>query len=213
MSFEVWSNTLGTLLVMGSREQQRSNDDGISPTSILRDGRLAETDPLNPVLDLLYKRLRAIAAGQMEHQADHHSLQPTALANQAVVKMLLSPRRDWVDSNHVLATAATMMRQILCDHARGKNRQKRRNKDGIRITLDDAVMQLESDASPLTELDEALKRLEAMSPDAARIVELRFFMGLTVAQAAAELGVPKRTIERQWRHAKLWLSQEVNNDK
>src|SRR5262249_4603176 len=144
----------------------------------------------------------------MRRQPANHTLQATALLHEAYLKV--ARRRDvaWAGRGHFLAVAAHAMRCVLIDHARGKARGKRK-RGGVRVPIEALLLPHEDRAPELLALDEALTRLEKIDPRAARVVELRYFGGLTAAQAAELLGVASRTVEREWEHARAWLAKEI----
>ncbi len=154
-----------------------------------------------------YAALHELAESHFRRQPASHTLQPTALVHEAYLRIAggAAPK----DREHLLALASRAMRQILVDHARRKHAAKR-DGGGHRVTLSGL------DSGPavwdVLELDEAIERLEQLDPRQARIVELRFFGGLTVEQAAAALGVSDRTVYLDWQMAKAWLSREFGAD-
>lgn len=152
-----------------------------------------------------------MAGGYFKNQRHNHTLQPTALVHEAYVK-LVGSSADWKNQAHFCAVASTAMRQILMDHARSKRRTKRA---GAKVDL--SVSDLATPSGPsvldLVELDDALTRLAAQSERAARMVELRFFGGMSVPEIAHILEVSVPTVERDWRHARAWLNRELGGDK
>ena len=135
-----------------------------------------------------------------------HTLQPTALVHEAYLRMFGGDTPRWNDRNHFLAVAATAMRQILADHARRRASQKRGG-DAHRVTLAGVG---QGDADPEIErLEDALRRLEELEPRHARLIELRFFGGMTVEEAADMVGISKTTAESDWRLARAWLHREL----
>jgi len=183
-------------------------------TTLLARLRGGEEVALTAVLPLVYNELRRIAAGQMSMQPRDHTLQATALVNEAVAKLIRSPGAGWKDRGHFLNVAASAMKQVLIDHARAKSRRKRSG-CGDRIELDDAIGRLagrvEERIGDVEALGAALERLNQVDPVAARIVELRFFLELTMVQAAAVMDIPLRSAEREWSAARAWLSQEIRD--
>ena len=156
----------------------------------------------------LYDTLRLIARSAMRQQSPAHTLQPTALVNEAFVK-LTRRGADWKNRGHFLASAARTMRHILVDHARTRSRVRRRP-GGKRFELDDAVLAYEERDAGLVRLDEALEELAVKHPRAAKIVELHYFGKLTFNEISAALGMPLRTVERDWRWARIWLHAELS---
>ena len=174
-------------------------------TRLLRrmsDGDQVAAEQLAP---LLYGALRDIAAGWMGRQSADHTLQPTALVNEAWLR-LFSPEelQSFNGRGHFLWAAACAMRSVLVDHARAKNRTKRG--EGRRpLAMDAALQVFEERSIDVIELSEAIDRLQDYRPDLARVVELRFFAGLTIPEVAEALGVSTQTVDRRWRVARLWL--------
>jgi RNA polymerase sigma factor (TIGR02999 family) len=160
------------------------------------------------LVPLVYDELRRIAAGMLRAERAGHTLQPTALVNEAFVRMAGPQDSRWSGRQHFMAAAAVAMRRILVNHARERKADKRGGGGWKRITLSDAAA-IEGPGSTidcdLCELDEALDRLESQDATQARIVELRFFGGLEVADIAALLGISERTVVREWRMARARL--------
>lgn len=163
----------------------------------------------------LYQRLRHVAAAYLSQERRDHTLQPTALANEAYLKLLQAGLVGSDQTADLVWMAARAMRQILVDHARKKRAQKRVGSNGEggpagrRVPLDDAVALYEQHTGGLPELDSALLSLERHDPELLRIVELRFFGGLTEAEIAEQLSVSVRTVRRGWAFARLWLAREI----
>jgi RNA polymerase sigma factor (TIGR02999 family) len=162
----------------------------------------------------VYQELRAIARARIASQQKGHTLQATALVNEAWMKL-----RDYFHgeegSPQFYKTAADAMRQILIDHARSKQRLKRGGKDAKRIDFSDmaevADLSDDIDAAEILALDEAIAKLERDEPDAAQVVKLRFFAGLSVEETATALGVSDRTVKREWRFARAWLFEQMRD--
>ncbi len=157
---------------------------------------------------IVYDELHVLAENCFRDQPVNHTLQPTALINEAFLKLIGSARVEWRNRAHFLAIAARAMRQVLIDHARGKRRLKRGG-EMCRVTAHEAVTPI-ADADPeLLDLDDALKKLAGMDPRQSRVVELRFFGGMTMEEIAHVLGVSKTTVESEWRMARAWLRREL----
>jgi RNA polymerase sigma-70 factor, ECF subfamily len=157
---------------------------------------------------LVYPELHALAAGNFRDQPRDQTLQPTALVNEVFLRLIDQTRVEWMSRAHFLAVAARAMRQILIDHARGRARVKRGG--GLcRVTLDQAVTPITDTDPELLNLDEALQRLATLDDLQSRIVELRFFGGMSVEEVAHVLGVSKSTVENEWRMARAWLRREL----
>lgn len=181
-------------------------------TRLLGELQQGDAEAAERLLSLLYGELRALAASFMARGQPGHTLQPTALVHEAYLRLAGSDL-PWQGRAHFMAVAARAMRQILINHARDKAAAKRGG-DYRRITLDEAVSPPVGATREidLIALDLALSRLAELSERQARIVELRFFGGLTIAEAAHVLGVGTTTVEDDWRLAKAWLARELRGD-
>ena len=159
----------------------------------------------------LYGQLKSLAAGYMRRQRSAHTLQATALVHEAYLRLSRQDPERWESRGHMMAVAGRAMRSVLVDHARGRRRDKRRA-DGLRVSLDGLVEHLEQQSVDMLDLDDALSRLETEGPEgvrAARVIELRFFCGLTMPEVAESLGIALRTAERDYRFARDWLRQQL----
>jgi RNA polymerase sigma factor (TIGR02999 family) len=170
--------------------------------------RVAEAE----LIPLVYKELRRIAGYYMRDERVSHTLQPTALVNEAYLRLADQTRVDWRNRAHFFGVAAQMMRRILVDHARERAAAKRGG-HRARIDLDQIEFgpALEG-CEELLAVEEALTRLRAFDPQQERIVELRYFGGLTVEETADVLGVSPRTVKREWAMAKAWLQAELGGE-
>jgi RNA polymerase sigma factor (TIGR02999 family) len=159
----------------------------------------------------VYAELRRIAERLMGGQRADHTLQPTALVHEAYLKLIdREGGGRWKDRRHFVRLAASAMRSVLVDHARGRAAVKRSGGEREPLPLDQLAGLLESGGVDLLSLDEALSRLEAQDAELARIVELRFFVGLTIDETAAALERSPATVERRWRVARMWLRSELD---
>lgn len=159
---------------------------------------------------LLYEDLHRRARGLMRSAQQGHTLQPTAVVHEAWMKLARGDEVDYRDRSHFLAVACRAMRMVLVDHARARGAAKRGGSQS-RELLDDAVVSFEERAFALVDLDDALGRLGEMDESLAKIVELRFFGGLTIEDAALVLGTSTSTVERGWRTARAWLRKELGD--
>jgi len=176
-------------------------------SAILAAARGGERAALDEVFGRVYEEIRRLAHGQLA-RAGGSTLSTTAVVHEAYLKLVRSPAIAWADRGHFYAVAATAMRQILLNHARAKAARKR---DGGRaLSLEDAELAVEDHAAELLELDAALTRLAALDERLGRVVELRFFAGLSVEETAAVLGVTDRTVKRDWRAARAFLHRELH---
>jgi RNA polymerase sigma factor (TIGR02999 family) len=170
------------------------------------DGRREALDQLVP---LVYEDLRRLAVGYMLRETPGHSLQPTALVHEAYVRLVDQRRVQWRNRAHFFGVAASMMRRILVDHAR-KRRADKRGGDVERVTLvGDEIAAAEQNGIDVLALHESLGRLAAFDPQQERIVELRYFGGLTIEEAAEVVGVSPATVVREWTIAKAWLRADL----
>jgi len=164
--------------------------------------------------ELVYDTLRGLANRMLASERDDHTLQPTALANEAYMRLIRQDQVQWQDRAHFLAIAAKAMRRILVDHARGVRRAKRGG-GWDRVELQSGVLAPNSGDDgrlDLVEVHEALERLGERSERQARLVELRFFAGLTMDEVSHVLEVPLSTLEREWRFCKAWLARELGGE-
>jgi RNA polymerase sigma-70 factor, ECF subfamily len=173
----------------------------------LKHGNKAAEGQLIP---LVYRELRRIAAVQLRRELPRHSLQPTSLVHEAYLRLTDLKKIDWQDRAHFFAVSAGVMRRILVDHARESNARKRGgNWDAV--SLNEAVLPSPERAPELLDLDEALDRLAALNGRQAKVVELRFFAGMSEEEIGEALGFSARTIKRDWRIAKAWLFKELSS--
>jgi RNA polymerase sigma factor (TIGR02999 family) len=179
-----------------------------SVTDLLADLRRGRRDALDRLLPIVHDELRRIAAAYLRRERPDHTLQPTALVNEAYLRLVDQRDHDWQDKAHFLGVAAHLMRIILVDYARARRAEKRAG-DLARVPLEDAVLAAYERDVDLVALDEALGRLAAMDPRLGRIVELRYFGGLTTRETAEVLGLSTATIEREWAAARGWLRREL----
>lgn len=177
-------------------------------TAVLRRVGAGEPGAAQSLTPLVYEELRALAQSHMAAERPDHTLQATALVNEAYLRLVDQTRASYRDRNHFFALAATTIRRILIDHARTRSRAKRGG-GGQRVELDPTVEWSGTRHLDLLALDEALVKLDALHERQARVVELRFFAGLTIAQTADLLGVGTTTVEDDWAMARAWLRREL----
>jgi len=175
--------------------------------SSLREGNDAA---LPELVSAVQAELRGLAARMLQRERPGHTLQPTALVNEAYLRLIDQRERNYGTKNHFLSIAATAMRRVLLEHARAKLAQKR-GAGAERVTLFEVESSLDDRPENLIALDEALEHFAKIDPQNARIVELRWFGGLSVAETAAALEVSTRTVERGWRAAAAWLRQRIES--
>jgi RNA polymerase sigma factor (TIGR02999 family) len=177
-------------------------------TLLLTAWRAGDRAAFEQLVDALYGELHRLARGCMAGERPGHSLQPTALVNEAYLRLIDTQRVNWQNRDHFLAVAARQMRRVLVDIARAKGYQKRGG-SAVRITFDEALPVLQEPGRDLVALDDALDALAKMDPRKARVVEMRFFGGLSVEQSAGALDVSVETVMRDWKLAKAWLLREL----
>ena len=173
-------------------------------TQLLADWGKGDRSALDKLLPLVHSELRRIAQRQMSQERPGHTLQATALVNEAYLKLAGQQKFEWQNRAHFFAVCAQVMRHILIDHARAHGREKRGG-GAIQVSLNDALVVAEDQAAHFLALDEALRVLERLDPQKGKIVELRYFGGLSIEEAAEVLNVSPRTVRREWQHAKAWL--------
>jgi RNA polymerase sigma factor (TIGR02999 family) len=172
-------------------------------------GRRATAEELMP---LVYDELRRLARGYMARERRQHTLQPTALVHEAYMRLVDQSRVNWQGRTHFRAVGARIMRRILIDHARRRDGLKRGGEQQ-RVTLGDSLLRPpdpDVDLPELLAVDQALDRLTRLDERQARVVELRFFGGLTTAEIAEALGVSERTVQGDWAHGRAWLKRELS---
>src|SRR5262245_40967411 len=174
------------------------------PTKILAALQKGDQKASEEVLPLVYTELRRLAAYRMSQAAPGQTLQPTALVHEAYLRLVGDPRQRWDGRGHFFAAAAEAMRRILTNRARDKGRQKRGG-GWQRVDLDRLASADSAAEDDLLALDEALQRLEGQNKPCADLVKLRFFTGLTMEEAAADLGIAQRNAHRYWVFARAWL--------
>ncbi|MCK4343335.1 MAG: sigma-70 family RNA polymerase sigma factor [Phycisphaerae bacterium] len=173
-------------------------------TRVTRGDRAAADE----LLPLVYNELRALAQTYLGNEARRHTLQPTALVHEVYLRLVEEASIDWKGRAHFFAVAAKAMRQLLVDYARAKQAEKRGG-GWHRVTLDQVVAPTKSREVELLSLDEALTKLAQLDPVLNKIVELRFFGGLTIKETAEVLELSTRTVKREWSIARAWLNNEL----
>ena len=178
-------------------------------TQLLHDWSAGKQEARDELLGLVYEPLRAIAQRHLHRERDGHTLQPTALVHELYLKLVDQRRVAWNDRAHFFAVAAQVMRRILVDHARRRNSEKRGG-DLIEVTIGAALdLASANENFDVVALDDALQKLEKIFPQQARIVELRFYAGLTIDETAEVMGISPATISREWTMARAWLKREL----
>ena len=182
-----------------------------SVSQVLNEIKNGDQRAADKLLPLVYDEFRALARHYLAQERANHTLQPTALVHEAYMKLVDQTRVDWQGRSHFFAVAAQAMRRILVDHARARQRDKRGG-GRARVALEEDVALSPQKDEDVLALDEALQALAKLDPRQAKVVELRFFGGLSVEEVAQALGVSKRTVEGDWTFARAWLSRELRGE-
>jgi len=174
---------------------------------LFRRWRAGDDDALHRLLPLVYEELRRVARRHLRGERSDHTLQTTALIHEAYLRLMNQGAAEVSDHCHFVALTSHLMRQILVDHARARLAKKRDG--GCRITLGEAVAVTEPGEIDVLAVDEALSRLAALDAQQARVVELRYFGGLSIRETSEALGVSEATVKRDWATARAWLHREI----
>lgn len=180
-------------------------------TRLLENLNAGDKDALPALLPLVYDELRRLAGRQLSRERPGHALQPTALVHEAYLKLIGQQEVRWQNRAHFMGVAAQAMRRILVDQARARLTHKRGG-DLQSVSIDDVTLFEEPRSAQLLALDAALSKLAGFDPEQARLVELRFFGGLTIEETADLLGVSDTTVKREWRLARAWLHRAVETE-
>lgn len=178
-------------------------------TQLLVRWRSGDRGALDSLLPLVYDELRRIARHYLQNERADHTLQSTALVNEAYMRMVAQDLPEWQNRAHFFAVAAQLMRQILVDHARNRCASKRGG-NVYKVSLDEAEGQTAATDVDIIALDDALKELAGMDPQQSRVVELKFFAGLSNEDAAEVLKISSSTVKRDWNTARVWLYRELD---
>jgi RNA polymerase sigma factor (TIGR02999 family) len=181
-----------------------------NPTELLLAWSAGDQEAFDLLVPLVHDELRRLARGYMARERPDHTLQASALVNEAYMRLIELKRMRWQNRAHFFAMSARVMRRILVDAARARRNEKRGG-GGARISLDEALLVAPEEAQDLVALDVALSALETLHPRQSQVVELRFFGGLSLEETAEALHVSVDTVKRDWRFAKLWLLSELTD--
>ena len=176
-------------------------------TQLLAKLSAGDNEASSRLISLVYGELRVMAGRCMRRERPNHTLQATGLVHEAYLR-LAGQGIQWQDRAHFFGIAARVMRRVLLDYAR-EHRAKKRNGGAKQVTLDDALMISRDRLEEVLILDQCLERLEASDPQQSRLVELRFFAGLTVEETSEAMGISTATVKREWSHAKAWLTRAM----
>jgi RNA polymerase sigma factor (TIGR02999 family) len=180
-------------------------------TELLASYGRGNKESLDQLMPIVYDELRRQAARYLRREQAGHTLQTTALIHEAYVRLVDQRNMQWQNRAHFFGIAAQMMRRILVDHARSKKRVKRGGSE-IRVSFEDANVAAKGQDLDVVALDEALERLAQIDEQQSRVVELRFFSGLSVEETAEVMGISKSTVKRDWSMAKAWLHRELSGE-
>ncbi len=178
-------------------------------TQLLIDWGNGDQAALEKLMPLVYNELRRLATNYLRRERGSHTLQPTALVNEAYLKLVGQRKTKWQNRAQFFAISAQLMRRILVDHARRHTAEKRGGSAQQRLSITSAEELVTQPAVDLLALNEALDELEKMDPQQSRIVELKFFGGLSIPETAEVLGVGHATVEREWKSARAWLRRRL----
>ncbi len=187
------------------------NDNPGNITQLLKDYQTGNKDALDAMFPLVYDELRKLAASRLRSERDDHTLQATALVHEAYLRLIEQEKQTWQNRAHFFGLAAEMMRRILVNHAVKRNADKRFGSQ-TRLALDEMIDFTHGQDVNLVLLDEALNKLAEFDPKQAKIVELKFFGGLTNEEIAEVTGVSDSTVKREWRVAKAWLHDQLKGE-
>ena len=180
-------------------------------SQLLIDWSDGDKTALDKLIPLVYQELKRLARYHMRRERANHTLQTSALVNEAYVRLVDYKKMRWQDRSHFFAVAAQAMRRILVDYARNRSRAKRGG-ETRQVSLDEAATLAGDKAGELVALDAALMKLAEFDPRKSQIVELRYFGGLSIEETAEVVGVSPVTVKREWSTAKIWLHREVNRE-
>ena len=180
-------------------------------TRLLKDWSRGDSAALDQLMPIVYNELRRVAARYLRRERQDHTLQPTALVNEAYLRLIDQKQVNWQNRAHFMGVAAQMMRRILVDHAKNQHRAKRGG-GAPKVSLDEAAAVCEEGANELVEIHEALTALAAFDERKSRVVEMRYFGGLSVEETAEVLEVSVITVARDWKLAKAWLYTHLKDN-
>jgi RNA polymerase sigma factor (TIGR02999 family) len=206
-SFCPYSRLLAKCELRGSKGVSVSESSPQPVSALLIKWRAGDPEALQALIPLVYQELRRIAQHHLQQERPDHTLQSTALVHEAYLRLMKQGPVEIEHRPHFLAVASRLMRQILVDHARGHRAAKRGG--GFKLEVNDAMSAQKTQSVDLIALDDALNELAELDPQQSRIVELRFFGGLSIDETAEIVGVSPTTVKREWATARAWLRREV----
>jgi RNA polymerase sigma factor (TIGR02999 family) len=182
----------------------------VDVTRLLLEWNRGDRQALDRLIPLVYRELRRLARRQMSSERSDHTLQATILVNEAYIRLVDQNQVDWKSRAHFFGAAAQLIRRILVDHARGRDRLKRGG-NAAKASLSEAAGATNEQNVDIVALDNALNELAKLDPQKERIIELRFFAGLSIEETAETLSISPATVKRQWSAARAWLYQEMTS--
>ncbi|HSE42946.1 MAG TPA: sigma-70 family RNA polymerase sigma factor [Acidobacteriota bacterium] len=180
-------------------------------TKLLQDWSRGDRQALDELMPVVYQELRKLANSYLRAERPDHTLQPTALIHEVYLRLIGQNMPEWESRAHFFGVAARLMRQILIDHARGRNAERRGGPHQSKILLEDTPIFTQDNAAELLAFDEALRKLAELDERKAQIIEMRSFAGMSVEETARALNISEATIKREMRLAKAWLMRELRN--
>jgi RNA polymerase sigma-70 factor (ECF subfamily) len=199
-------------IIIRARIDQKDMSENSEITQMLLQLTDGNKDVVNRILPHIYDELRRLAGSYLRRERSDHTLQPTALVHEAYMKLIDQNRVKWQNRAHFFGIAAQVMRRILMDHAR-KHTAEKRGGDAEVLPIEEEILVVSHDRSAeLVALDDALDELARVDPEKAKIVELRYFGGLSIEETAEVMGVSVPTVNRHWKMAKAWLYSELSNN-
>jgi RNA polymerase sigma factor (TIGR02999 family) len=178
-------------------------------TKLLQDWSRGNRQALDELMPVVYRELKKLANNYLKAERPDHTLQPTALIHEVYIRLIGQNMPEWESRAHFFGVAARLMRQILIDHARSRNAERRGGPNHSRILLDETPIFSQDQAAELIVFDEALRKLQELDERKAQIIEMRSFAGMSVDETARALNVSEATIKREMRVAKAWLMREL----
>jgi RNA polymerase sigma factor (TIGR02999 family) len=179
-------------------------------TELLLAWNTGDRSALDRLMPLVYQELRRLARQYMRSESPDHSLQATVLVNEAYIRLVDQRRVNWKNRAHFFGAAAQIIRRVLVDHARGRGRLKRGG-DALKVSFDEKIGLRSEVQWDLVALDDALDQLAKLDPQQERVVELRYFTGLSIEETAEALGISPATVKRDWATARAWLFREMTS--
>jgi RNA polymerase sigma-70 factor (ECF subfamily) len=181
-------------------------------TRLLAELNHGNEQALSELMPLIYAELKRLAGYYLQQERPNHTLQATALVHEAYVRLVGQRQQQWQNKSQFVRVAASIMRRILVDYSRNHDAEKRGGKGG-KVLLDETRIVLKGRTADIVAVDEVLNRLAEIDPQQAHVVELRFFAGLSIEEAAGALGISPATVKRDWNVAKTWLAREMKSNK